>query len=578
MDSGKRNFKIKYVLIGILIFYIGLLNAEAQWRFDWNTRTDINGKTAGIFEVTPFPIYESTESIAIKNDEHQNGKVFLTGNKIYVDGNLGNDLNDGLSFDKPKKTIGKALQQIEQGQHHTILIRGAYGSFDGIYRETIKLNGKSGKNDQERLIIAGYGQERPVIDGSNGLEPIIISSNSSADRFITLLRLKIQNSQERGIILFGKQSEPRERTGFINIIDVWIRDTSKGSYVGNEFSRDGNLHTLYTEHIWIYHCTSEHTYGKCYKISADSDYPLVEWSIARECGHWQGMAGTSDVHPYGFDFAADGVSDDNKGIILRYNLSGTTLMGNEIRYSPDYDIHHNEFYDPIHTDDYQNEKSSWDSSSGFMIRGTNSYGKFHSNIIHGNTDRDRPYLVSLGYINNSYKNSFYNNILFDNLGDAFNVNVSPGYEVNIEFYNNTILASNDSILINIGDRDISDDSKIIVKNNIVLQGGNGKCVKYAEMVDSGYNQYFSPYGTIGIVELRNGDVELDPGIQWEAGDPFSVGAFRPGSPISGTDVSHLFNLDLVNNRRVNWTIGAIEDNNIVRAPNPPVNLIVIENN
>ena len=69
---------------GVLSLLVGWLTPAAMgaegWKYDWNVRTDRDGKPAGCYEVTPCPVTEASTSYSITNDE--GAKTYQLGDKF----------------------------------------------------------------------------------------------------------------------------------------------------------------------------------------------------------------------------------------------------------------------------------------------------------------------------------------------------------------------------------------------------------------------------------------------------------------------------------------------------------------
>jgi parallel beta-helix repeat protein len=237
--------------------------------FDWNVRLDRHSKPAGIFNETPFPINENSTNYTVMNDEYPQGKTYFLGTKYYVDGGFNGPIYSG-NWTNPWKNITAALSSVSNGSA-TIIIRGSHDSFNGIYNE-YGLTLKSGINDTYRFTIVGYGQERPIINGSSNTTDSISASGSVS--YSTLQRVKFQDNDRSGVRTSSDDS-------YLNIIDVWLYNNNKYNFVSNQTYGDGNLYFLSTDNSWIFHSSSEHTYGHCFKIGDDArimdEFTRIGW-------------------------------------------------------------------------------------------------------------------------------------------------------------------------------------------------------------------------------------------------------------------------------------------------------------
>ncbi|MFC1505055.1 hypothetical protein ACFL5W_00920 [Thermodesulfobacteriota bacterium] len=547
MRDIKKYAFIIFIIISILIFSNV---AFGDWYYNWSDRQDINGKEAGVFDTTPFPIDENTNSYSIENDEGV--KTFNLGIKYFVDGYNGNDANSGLSIESPKKSIRAALAAAGNG-NKTIIIRGSYGAFDGRYQnEGFSITGNSGESNTNRFMIVGYKQERPIIYGGNS----IVFNDNGVNNF-TLQRIKIQDATGRAIR--SSQSDS------YFLIDVWFFNNCSQCYVGGSDVGDGNVHffgspTNAVKNTWIYHCTSEHTYMKCYKIADNADNMLIEWSIANECGYWEGIQQTPYAHAYAYDVAAGSTAENNENAIIRYNIGGQALFGSECRYCPNFDIHHNEFYDSVKEDNYSNEDSSYSQIANFAIRGFSSYGKFHSNVVRDNDDTEKPYLFAIVAQDQAVEKIYvYNNIFYGNIESSQPIILygysGDGISRNILFSNNTIYGSSNQELLRATQTD-ADDS-VIIKNNLFFQEGSGSSVAFDTEVNHSYNLYYNPNGSIGTT-LDNTDILSNSVLISIPSTDFENGEANLSFPIPGDNLNSIYNTDFNGKIRTKWDIGAKE--------------------
>lgn len=82
---------------------------------------------------------------------------------FYVDSQNGNDLNEGTSVDDAFSTIKKCVDAIVAPGDECRIRRGRY-------HENITITGKHGTSEKP-IILAGYQDERPIIDGTILLKP-----------------------------------------------------------------------------------------------------------------------------------------------------------------------------------------------------------------------------------------------------------------------------------------------------------------------------------------------------------------------------------------------------------------------
>lgn len=123
------------------------------WTYDWTTRIDPYGKPTGIFDVTPFPITETSTHYTVQNENWTN--TYVLGTLYFVDGAAADDTGDGLTFATPKKTLSAAIALITSTNNATIIIRGAHDAFNGEYIG-YGYTSKMGISNTQRVMWASY--------------------------------------------------------------------------------------------------------------------------------------------------------------------------------------------------------------------------------------------------------------------------------------------------------------------------------------------------------------------------------------------------------------------------------------
>jgi hypothetical protein len=553
---------IMFLIVGGVLFGGTVFAADY---FSWNERIDRTGRSAGIYENTPFPVDENTTDYTIVNDENPGGKIYDLGTKYFVDGAMADDLGDGLSLLTAKKTISAAMAIAGNG-NKTIIIRGAHDAFDGVYAANNIVSGY-GVNDTHRWMLVGYKQERPIIDGGNSSNDII-KSTGQTDAYATIQRVKLQNSKNQGVRL-GVGTVKRDN--YFNLIDVWVYNCSN-DYTSPD---DGGVYYLNSDYGYVSHCASEHHYGHGFKFGDGSSNTIFEWSISANAGYWAGMTPTSyyNNHPGGLQIVSDGTVSSPVSLnnTVRYSIIHSALFGGmEIRRSQNYNIHHNEFYDNIH---YYEISGSEDhaqgigdlSNSQILILGDNTYGDFYSNIV-----RDPGRLESgskatgLAYtgITSSTETLVFNNLFY---GYDKNTVVQKYGCINqvLRFYNNTVVGNNSADLLYF----IESGSTRDVQNNIFYNSGTGASVTYATGQIKNNNFYYYPNGSRGYTgALETGGIEssdpifvLNPSgtYSWGMGNIRSLSLAKD----AGADLSGKFTTDFALTNRpqgLAWDIGAYE--------------------
>jgi hypothetical protein len=518
--------------------------AVEDWAFDWHVRTDRDGKPAGHYELTPYPITEKTSSYTITNDEGRT--TYALGEKHYVDGGYAGGASDG-SWERPWVTLRAALTNAPEG-NTTIIVRGAREGFDGQYDE-VGLIMKTGLDDTHRFMVVGYGQERPIIKGCHVPDPHPQSTfkwpYGTPTSYTTLQRVKIQDN-------FGNGVRSCQNDAHINVIDVWLHNNCKYDFAAQDQHADGNLYFLGSDHCYVRHCTSERTAGHALKIGDGADYPVVEWSVAREFGYWQDFPIESYwAHPSGFDFPNDTPAHVSRGIKLRYCIAHTGLYyAVQIRTKTHggHDIKYNEIWDTTHYDDVKGAREHGLSPGSQVLIYTAGETDFHNNIVRDPGDGDAS---GIGISAAAGTIRIRNNLIY-NHNQGIRVR-STSADVIVR--NNSLYCNNDqtNVFSTVGD-------KFTMQNNILYQAGPGTCAQMVWTATKGkhsHNRYYFPKGSRGC-ELGAGESDGDPG--WAA---LPVGPYRPNAcrlkaHLPGLDLSEFFTDDFHGVHRVAWDVGACE--------------------
>lgn len=520
------------------------------WLYNWNTRTDRDGYVAGYYSTTPIPITEASSTYSITNDEGQ--ITFTLGTIYFVDGTLGGTtttynpttrLSTGGSY-TAYQTITAAIAAQASG-NKTILVRS------GTYTETnLRIN--SGTDNTHRYMICGYGQERPVIDGSSTsfqtFQPI---TNGT---YLTIQRLKITDNYNCGFRSNATES-------YLNVIDIWFYNCAKQDVESVQYG-DGNLYFLGSDNVWIYHCSSEHSDGHGYKLGDGVNGAVVEWSTANEIGYWPSyhFATRSVAHPTALDFPSDNTvgSPVNINCTGRYNVLGTSLFYSlQLRHTQNFDVHHNEIYSGIQFNNVSGcEARSLGglSVSQCLLWETGSFGSFYSNYIHDPGKNEAGSKVtciratSLGAVGQS--GLIYNNLLVGHDNQPSLSVASSNVSIFLGIYNNTIYAGttnayNGTVYNQYASADY--------KNNIIYITGNGQCAEFTAGTHTG-NLYYAPAGSVGVT-LGVGERNANPQFV-SIPTNFYLLASSPAIG-SGINLSSYFSTDILGSTRtLPWDIGA----------------------
>lgn len=433
------------------------------WRYDWNSRTDRDGLSAGIFGVSPYPVTENSTAIVCKTDEYPDGKIYYLGTKYYVDGYQGNDANDGITLAKPKRTISAAIASAGKG-NRTLIIRGAHDGFDGVYPETISFYGIAGQGDTNRFMLVGYGQERPIIDGTNSTSNII-GRGDPTPAFITIQRLKLQNTQASGVRL-GWDVDTDKRDQYFNCVDIWFYACGNNDNYGT----DGNCYYLNTDYGFLSHCLFERSVGHGVKIGDGSSHCILEWSVSRENGWWPGKTTFTNSRTVGIDLPSDRETPTND--VVRYCIaSGCVSHGLELRRVHGLRVYCNEIYDYGHGPGMTGNMGGV-VPFGLLVTAT-SWGTVSRNVIHdpsGAGTNNTLLMISSSATNNTVMVS--DNLLYGATANASSIYLDYLNSAKSLIYNNTVVQSNSTYAIAIRAGQAWTNELV---NNIVWQRGSGSC-------------------------------------------------------------------------------------------------------
>jgi len=584
-------------IIGIFIFFILVLPnlSYGEWEYDWGVRTDRDGKSAGIYDETPFPIVNGSTSYSITNDEGTT--TYNLGTIYYVDNNAGSCSDGSTNYNPNTRTCGtgsktvytsltNALSAAGNG-NKTILVRG--GTYTGAY----SLSGHYGIDNTHRFSIIGYGQERPVFDGNNS-KSVIFGLTGQTNDFVTLQRITIQNNKERAVRI-GNQTSGADH--YFDMIDVEVYNCANDT---KTLSVDGNIYYLNADNGWLFHVTSYHTMGHCIKIGDGASSTIVEWTKAYECGYWSTMvneqaitnwASSPGTHPSGIDFPNDaGVTvTDN---IVRYNIVYDTLYyGMQFRNTQETSVHHNEIYNTPHFDDVPGVKTGATGSPQLLILGLGSSatdspsGDFYSNVIYDASDASSSG-IAINSLRDGYQVNVFNNLIYNNpLGEIFLYgymgNAGTSRKVNI--YNNTLYHNAASYAVIEGGSSWA-AGEVTIKNNIMYQAGTGKAINLDTDILLDHNLYYYPNGTLGAGKVGTNDLGktgngINPLFISIPSKIYSVekGALSGQSPALcvGENLSQTFTSSLNGITREIWDIGAYQladDQKSTELPVSPINL------
>lgn len=558
-----------------LLSFLALLSVA--WTFNWSNPVDQMGKPRGIFTTTPFPITEASTTYSVTNDESPNGKAFALGNKFYVDGAAADD-NGAGTWASPFKTLTRALATVgSTNGNTTIIVRGAHDAFDGIYQNNHYSWAGVGLSDTQRLTIVGYGQERPVFDGTNSTVNSVMFGGYSgwaSNIFTTFQRVKAINAARE---VFGVGEDVTNPSGcYFNLIDVHCQSNT-ATILGN-----GNIYYLNADNGWVFHCTLERAGGHGAKLGDGSAFNLFEWNTVTENGKWPGTTNCLS-RTVGIDYAAD--RDRATNCIGRYNLmDGCLSHGVQFRRQHAFSFHHNEVL-------HWGEGIGYIDMSGVTPNGVtilaNSWGDFYANKIHDPDVLDtNSILVQVSSSATNYTVKFWNNLMWSTNSGPTNgldgVYLDTYSAPNVSMLNNSIVLTNDGACVRIVDADGSptyagQHPTYGLTNNLLAQWGTGaalhRVIYTTPPTPVRYNNlYWHPNGVTNYwTETGNGQVNADPLFSTN----YTIAVGSPAIAAALTLAS--FTDDLNGLTRTNWDIGALQYVGAPAPPEPPSGFVPVMN-
>lgn len=570
-----REFCLIAVYIALALLALGCeegvdvasLGIDSTDFFDWDVRLDRHEKPAGHFIETPFPIDENSTSYTVMNDEYPTGKTFYLGNLIHVDGAYVGAISTG-EFSHPYKSIAAALTAAPDGKSNTtIVIRGPHNSFNGEYNGTYGTGAfqKYGVDDTHRFMLVGYKQERPILDAQNSTDPLISWRNSTdKNLFFTVQRLKLQNTQASCIRL-GRDETGVKWSDYFNTVDIHMYQCGYDTLTDlpPAGGTDGSMYYLNADHGWIFHSTSERTFGHGFKIGDGASNVILEWSVARNIGWWPGIALVYGHSAVALDFPADNDDKNQHNNTIRYNIADSSVNYSlQIRRVRNFSAHHNEFIDGVHHDEIPPLGGTLGAKLMIILYAGQVSGDFYSNIIRDPGNPGTALLFIQGEGTNNPEINVYNNLIYGATDNSIRIGFDHMTDTNI--WNNTICQDNDFSVF----RYRGNDFGLNIKNNIFHQDGTGDVFEnfWGNLpIENDYNIFYAPHSSVGDITLNLNDMNVDPMINipistFNAGE----GTLQVGSPAldAGTTLpnyNNSFNVQ-IRPQSDNWDVGAYEFN------------------
>lgn len=481
---------MKYLLPFLCLLCVG-------WSWSWETKTDIDGYPTGCYATTPTPITEASSSYSITNDE--GGKTFTLGTLFFVDGAAADDTGSGTEFVSPKKYLESVIDMLAAPTNATILVRGAHDAFDGVYVATnsYSFTDLSGVDDTHRLMVVGYGQERPIFDADGeDFNIFYCGFNAVTNAFITWQRMTCRNSQATGWRWgMDGSTDADKRAQYLAVIDCYGTNLTADPSVDN-----GSIYCLNADHALIRHCTFENAGGHGLKFGDGASYGVVEWNSVYNAGQW-GLRAAFTSRAVGIDFPSDAGDRTATNVVVRYNyVTNCVGHGMQLRECLDFDVHHNEVTGWARGKQMAGDWSGVTPYGAVIGFGTQISGSFYGNIFHGadsgNTNAPVFAIQGNSTTSSNFVLTVYNNLVYDVTVTGNNSLISSlNSKVQLRVYNNTLIQSNDATVVVIRAGTFTND----LVNNVIWQQGTGaigdKLFHSENVIGHRYNLYYYPSGT-----------------------------------------------------------------------------------
>lgn len=527
--------------------------AHAEWSFDWTTKLDRMGKPPGIYTNTPFPIIESSNSYIITNDDNLTGKEFILGTLYFVDGGAADDTGSGLAFDSPKQLLASALTLAGSNVNATIIVRGAHDAFDGVYTSRHIIGNYPGLDDTHRMMIVGYGQERPNFNGYSSPGTIFSCfglTSLPTNIFFTLQRLAFIGATNQCIAV-GYDSLDVKRGGYLNVIDCYGSNITASSTAN---VHNGLIYWMNADNGWCFHNSVDRIDGHGVKMGDGASYITAEWNDIKNISAWEGKTGYWN-RGVGLDFPSD--REGGRDHTIRYNIiSNICAYGVQCRRSTNFVIKYNDIsaYGQGYSMSNNPGASAMSAANGILVAAT-SYGDIYNNKLHdvAVSNYSSVIIISSSIIGDV---KIYNNIIYNNT-NSDGIYSDNGNYANIYCYNNTFVLNNTNSCVRL--RSATGTPNYWFTNNIFHQTGSGGTLQRVIYTspptpEHGYNVHYCPIGmgsywALNGTELTNNPI-LTETYYLDTGSP-AIGA--------GANLSSIFTTDINDAARpavLAWDVGA----------------------
>lgn len=188
---------------------------------------------------------------------------------IFVSSSEGNDANDGLSPERPVRTIARGCELLRDGEPDWLLLKRG-----DVWEENIGWWGKSGRSASERMVVTSYGEgDRPRL--LTGTSSVMSMSNNTPRRFLAFTGFSAtphertpSDSPSGMIMLSGGQDvllEDLEISGYKDNIVIqggaWKNVAVRGCVVTDAWSATSHSQGIFvrnTEGLVVEGCVFDH--------------------------------------------------------------------------------------------------------------------------------------------------------------------------------------------------------------------------------------------------------------------------------------------------------------------------------
>jgi len=192
----------------------------------------------------------------------------------FVDAQKGNDANNGLSIEKPFKTISKArdaIQTLDKSGSVNVTVNLRGGTY--FQDKTLEFNEKDGGTANCKIIYQRYKDEVPVISGGK-----LISGWKLFDKEKNIYRAPVKNIEFRQLYINGSRAQRARipNAGKIYLVEKW--DTAQGLVLVKKEQVSAWKNFSKVEMVTINQFTSNHIRLK--SLTTDDSFGTIKFQDA----------------------------------------------------------------------------------------------------------------------------------------------------------------------------------------------------------------------------------------------------------------------------------------------------------